>query len=220
MPKIKLKPRSPEFADEHDNGGPSARGCEMPGCVEKADHKAPKDRSLSEYYWFCFEHVVAYNKTWDYFSGMSQKDIEDHLIRSALWDRPTRRFDNYAKMEEHLRTTAWQSYHFTDKKPDFENATSSDKSRFSGSDEQSRDDYSMNISADAPEFEAMAIMGLSPPLDMTAVKKKYKELAKKYHPDVNKGCPRSEELLKRINMAYTILKLAHGKFAKLPERHT
>lgn len=212
MPRIKLKPRSPEFADDNNMGTSLNRCCEMPGCGANADHKAPKDRSLSDYYWFCFDHVVEYNKTWDYFSGMSQQDIEDHLVRSALWDRPTRRFDNFANMQEQLRTAAWQSYYFTEKEPPKDKETSS---HHIGNEE-----YRMNISADAPEFEAMAIMGLEPPLDITVIKKRYKELAKRHHPDINPGCSRSEELLKRINMAYTILKLAHEKFAILPERNT
>ena len=46
------------------------------------------------------------------------------------------------------------------------------------------------------------------------IKKRYRALVKKYHPDhheqdtVNRG--HNEELLKRINMAYTILKVAYA----------
>jgi len=42
-------------------------------------------------------------------------------------------------------------------------------------------------------------------------------LAKKYHPDLNGKDKESEELLKKINMAYTILKMAYQKFEDLPE---
>ena len=205
MPKIHLKPHTPEFADSDDDNRNTIRCCDMPGCPEEAEHKAPKDRSLQDHYWFCFEHIQEYNKAWDFFSGMSQQDIEDHIIKSALWDRPTQRFDNYANMEEHLRQTAWKTYGFS----------SADKTHNKQEDQNQH--YHSTITSDAPEFEAMAVMGLAPPLDISVIKKRYKELAKKYHPDINQNDPKAEELLKRINMAYTILKLAHEKYAKLPE---
>ena len=49
------------------------------------------------------------------------------------------------------------------------------------------------------------------------IKLKYRTLAMKHHPDRNQGCPKSEELLKQINMAYTVLKMAYEKFDKLPD---
>ena len=61
----------------------------------------------------------------------------------------------------------------------------------------------------------MAIFGLEPPVDLDKIKARYKELAKKYHPDVNKDNPQAEELLKKVNMSYTVLKLAYQKFDEL-----
>jgi DnaJ-domain-containing protein 1 len=202
MPKIFLKPNSAEFIDERT--AQPERCCDMPGCNEEAPHKAPKDRSLEEYYWFCIEHVQEYNKAWNFFSGLSQHDIEDHIVRSALWDRPTWRYDSFAEIENHLRTKAWQTYHNTDKEP---------------SQERTEKEYTNTIGHGTPEFEAMAIMGLEPPLDLLSIKARYKELVKKHHPDVNRDDPKkAEELLKNINMAYTILKLAYDKYEKLPTK--
>lgn len=166
----------------------------MPGCAAEGSHKAPKDRNLQDHYWFCYEHVQEYNSAWDYFSGMSAMDIENHIVRSMLWDRPTRRFDGLAALEEQLYRKAWQTYHHTDKEPPKEKSTMA------------------GINRDSPEFQAMAIMGLEPPLAMAAIKTRYKELVKKYHPDVNRDDPNAEELLKSINMSYTILRLACEKY--------
>jgi hypothetical protein len=198
MPRIHLKPKSAEFADEKSRG-PQTRTCDMPGCPDQGEHKAPRDRTLSSHYWFCLNHVQDYNKAWDYFSGMSQTEIEDHIVRSMLWDRPTKRFDGFAVLEENLHRKAWQTYHYTDKEPP-------------------KQGEKPQIERTSPEFQALAIMGLEPPLTMKQIKARYKELAKKHHPDVNNGDPASEELLKSINMAYTILKLSFEKFEKLPER--
>ena len=200
MPKIELKPRSAEFAD--DQAPPRARSCDMPGCATEGSHKAPRDRGLKDYYWFCLDHVQEYNNAWNYFSGMSQRDIEEHIVRSALWDRPTRRYDARAQLEEQLYRTAWQTYNYTAEEPS----------------KGAENPRSSSLLAGTPEFEAMAIMGLEPPLNRDKIKLRYKELVKKHHPDVNGGCPKSEELLKSINMAYTILKLASEKFETLPAR--
>ncbi|MEM7679842.1 MAG: J domain-containing protein [Pseudomonadota bacterium] len=207
MPKISLKPNSAEFAKREKKNKPQT--CEMPGCSEKAEHKAPKHRGLNEYHEFCLEHVREYNKAWNFFDGMSNKEVEDHMISSLYGDRPTWRYDSDGAAESILRTKAWQTYHFTQKKPREE------KTYRQGGEEHA---YQTDHRRNTPEFEAMAIMGLEPPLDLKVIRKKYKELAKKHHPDLNPGCDKSEELLKRINMAYTILKMAFDKFEKLPER--
>jgi len=171
----------------------------MPGCDAEGEHKAPKSRdAINDYYWFCLVHVQEYNKAWDYFSGMSQIDIEAHIIRSMLWDRPTHRYDGNANMKENLYRKAWQTYNFTEEEP---------------TREQKQD--KRQIDHNTPEFQAMSIMGLAPPLTLASIKVRYKELVKKHHPDVNGGNPESEELLKSINMAYTILKLACEKFDKI-----
>ena len=198
MPRIFLKPNSAEYADENAEKKTRKTACEMPGCQESAEFKAPKDRSLDGYYSFCIEHVQEYNKAWDYFSGMAQSDIEDHMVRSTLGDRPTWRYDNHAGMESELHQKAWDAYNF--------GAGPSDGA---GAHYSAQNDYNN------PEREAMAIMGLEPPLSLDIIKKRYKELAKKHHPDLNGKDPESEELLKRINMSYTILKLAHEKYDKL-----
>jgi hypothetical protein len=198
MPRIKLKPNSPEYDD--DKPKIKVQGCEMPGCKAEGSHKAPKHRGLNEYYHFCLGHIKEYNAAWDFFHGMSEAEVQDHILDSAYGFRPTWRYDADGNMAERLRETAWQTYNFTDEKP--------------------RQDYKRKLSEEqsrTPEAEALAIMDLEPPVTLAAIKTRYKQLAKKHHPDLNKGCKDSEELLKHINMAYTILKLAYAEFEVLPD---
>ena len=63
-----------------------------------------------------------------------------------------------------------------------------------------------------PEREALEIMGLTPPTTFAKIKERYRTLMKTHHPDRNQGDKESEEIVKRINMAYTILKAAHEKY--------
>lgn len=209
MPQIFLKPNSPEFADS-DSPKEYTRSCDMPGCGHIADHKAPKNRGLSDYYHFCLDHVQEYNKAWDFFSGMSQSDIESQILQSMLWDRPTRRYDPAAAaaMEEDLLRKAHET-RFFHKRQTYGNTDH-------GQEKQRQEHFSSDSDMrPAPEIEAMAIMGLEPPIDLAGIKAKYKELVKKYHPDVNRDDPKAEDLLKSINMAYTILRAAFESYEKM-----
>lgn len=206
MPKIFLKPNSPEFDDANERKRPDQkRCCDMPDCELAGEYRAPKDRALTDYYWFCLSHVQEYNKAWNYFSGMSMADVEDYINTASVWDRPTRRYDSMAATTEALKQKAWQTYHFTEASASYQNDRSTHQERTNPVNRQS------------PEFEAMALMGLEPPVTLSDIKAKYKALAKKYHPDHHGANPEAEELLKRINMAYTILKMAYQKFESITD---
>ena len=107
MPRIRLKPKSPEFADRHEHI--IEKVCEMPGCSENAEHKAPKHRGLNEYYHFCFEHAREYNKAWNFFSGMSDTEVQDHVYKSFYGDRPTWKYAS-PEAEEALYNAAREHY--------------------------------------------------------------------------------------------------------------
>lgn len=49
------------------------------------------------------------------------------------------------------------------------------------------------------------ILGVSKDADDATIKKAYKELAKKYHPDLNPGNKEAEEKFKDVNSAYSVL---------------
>ncbi len=205
MPKIFLKPGSAEFAEEKCTD--TMIRCDIPGCAEEATHKAPKDRALSEHYSFCVDHIREYNKSWNFFEGMSEMEIEKHTLNAMYGDRPTQRYDAAAAAEDILKRKAWYTYH------------GSDTGTHTQNDEQKQDFNAYSHPAShTPEFKALALMGLDLPLTLPKIKTRYKELVKKHHPDLNKGCNKSEELLKQINIAYTVLKLAYGNFKNLPNR--
>lgn len=198
MPKIKLKHKSPEYEDSRP--AEQVRCCDMPGCKSSGEHKAPKHRGLDDYYWFCFDHAREYNSAWDFFSGMSAREVENHIHKSYYGDRPTWSYAEHGRFFDALNEEIKKTYAYED-----EQKSTNTNNRFSAMDKTT------------PEFEAMALMGLAPPVTLDEIKTRYKALAKKYHPDLNKGCKKSEELLKQINMAYTILKLAFEEYKRLPD---
>ena len=64
--------------------------CDHKNCKKVGKYKAPKSRSsLNIYYYFCFNHIKEYNKSWDFYKGLSVDEIELSLRKDILWDRPS-----------------------------------------------------------------------------------------------------------------------------------
>jgi hypothetical protein len=172
------------------------RACDHPGCLEQGSHRAPKSRDrLRDYYWFCLEHVRAYNKAWDYFQGMDPAGIETVIRQDTVWERPTWPLGNWGlgqagnghriPLDEAIARAL---------------GLAGERSR-----RESRDPQWQLLSG--PERAALAELDLATPVTLHEVKLRYKYLVKKLHPDANGNDPKAEDRLKRINAAYGRLKV-------------
>ncbi len=163
----------------------------MPGCAALGEYRAPRSRdAVNEYRWFCLEHVRAYNATWDFYKGMSPGQIEQHLRADTYGRRPTwpmgqggGRIDPVRLDPEMLR----------DPLQLLSAARHAERIR-------RRNDA-------PPELrEPLAVLGLAWPTTMVVLKSRYKELAKRHHPDANLGDRAAEERIKLINLAYAAVR--------------
>ena len=160
----------------------------MPACGVAGEYRAPKSRkNLSDYWWFCLEHVRVYNRSWDFYKGMSPAEMEAHLRADTAWQRPTWPLGR-------LGGAAWDEGKLRD--PLHILAAS----RI----ERSRPRTAHQAPADLKE--PLATLGLAWPTTLDTVKSRYKQLAKKHHPDANGGSRAAEETLKTINLAYAALR--------------
>ena len=184
-------PRKPRaFAPDPDAPG---QVCDAPDCDLPGEYRAPKTRDgQRKFHWFCLEHVREFNASWDYYKGMSPDQIEAQLRADTSWQRPswplgqlgqTARLDTL--LEDRLHAFA-----------------------FGG-----RQTPPPNPGVPPDLREPLAVLGLIWPVTLEGVKSKYKELAKRHHPDANGGDKASEETLKTINLAYATLR---GKLAAQP----
>jgi hypothetical protein len=171
----------------------SKKYCDYNGCKEEGLHRAPKNRNqLNSYYWFCLEHVREYNATWNFYDGMDEREIDVRTRNDYTWERPTWPFG--------MGPTK-QSFAFDIHDP-FNLFDLSDY-KVNGNTAESGLKW---FSPGSPEAKALALMDLDHPLCKHKAKKRYKDLVKKHHPDANGGCPKAEEKLKAINLAYEIIK--------------
>lgn len=157
----------------------------MPGCDLAGEYKAPHSpQELRKYRWFCLDHVREYNKNWDYFTGMHATQIEDFMRDAMLGHRPTWKINQQKVTEEQLEAALHDMLNGNRR----------------GAQEKRR---KQQEAARIPEEErkALAVLNLEGEVSLQDIKKQYKLLVKKHHPDVNKG-ERAEEQFKRITEAY------------------
>lgn len=174
--------------------------CDSPGCMERGEFRAPRSRDLNGYYHFCLEHVRIYNSEWDYFSGMSSDAIENYLLDAAFWERPSWPIGANAKEKENKLRDKVRKQFFTD----FENAERA-------AEEEAEQGTPRAAHLSAVLRAALKTLDLSPPVTFTAIKKQYRALMKKHHPDVNGGSAEAEEKVKSIGQAYALLKQIYGE---------
>ena len=62
----------------------------------------------------------------------------------------------------------------------------------------------------AAERHALGVMGLGDDIDRTALRKRYSDLVRRFHPDRNGGDRSFEARLGRVIEAYQLLKKAHA----------
>ena len=179
MRRVKLPPIEPETKTE-------SKVCDYPDCTESGVHRAPRSREdLNSHYWFCLAHARAYNASWDYFDGMSQEDIQAYQQSATTWHRPTWQMNTRDRGHQ---PSAF-NYEFNVLSNHAEPEVLATRTR----------------TVSAPVRRALEVLILEPTACLQDVKSRYKTLAKRFHPDTNGGCRDSEEQLKIVNQAYTLL---------------
>ena len=169
----------------------SFKKCDSDKCNEKGEYRAPKSRiMLNEYFYFCLKHIKVYNKSWDFYKGMSVDQIESSMRNDTVWDRPSWPLKgNYMNVFDEFNR-------YTD---DF----------IKNEDDKVNDNYFKNKLLDETlnieDTKALNDLGLEIPISLEKIKKNYKKLVKIFHPDVNGNNKNAEEKFKQINESYKLL---------------
>ena len=162
--------------------------CDWNNCSEIGEYKAPVEKDNSKNFrLLCLSHIKEFNKNWNYFLGMSEKQICEFIKSDMTWHKPTQSFsssDNFFKI---LWSNALKD--------------EIDKSKFN-----SQFGHMNQFRFSHNDVRAFTILGLSVGLKWKKIQEKFKKLVKKFHPDMNLGNKKYEEKLKVITLAYTQLK--------------
>jgi hypothetical protein len=165
------------------------RPCDHPGCCAGGDFPAPRSRlELGRYFWFCLEHVRAYNAAWNYYAGMTAGEIEAEIRHDTVWQRPSWRLGVHP-----------YAARIRDRFGFFAGATGADA-------EHGRSRHARQERPLSAREQALAIFDIEPPITPGRLKARYKVLVKEHHPDIHGGDKAAEEKLKIINQAYATLK--------------
>jgi hypothetical protein len=174
--------------------------CQWPGCGAPATHRAPKGRLRASEYWrFCLEHVREYNNSYNFFAGMSDDAIARYQKEDVTGHRPTWKMGSLGGQRSQpgragLRAAGW--------------AAEDPFDLFGGSPASRAKPTSEGRKILNAQRRALDTLGLEADASRTDIKKRFKMLVKRHHPDANGGDRGSEDRLRDIIAAYNYLKAA------------
>ncbi len=203
MPRPNDEALSRPFRNRRYQARTETRVCDRPGCEAEGLHRAPRGRDrLNEYYWFCLDHVREYNRAWNYYAGMNEAQIEAERRRDSTWHRPSWPFGSIGGIGGQGFRDDFGFFH--DEQADARASREQwehNRQRSAHGGEGGR--------RDGAHDRALAELGLDPPVSFAAIKARYKELVKRFHPDANGGDRTHEDRLKDVNQAYATLRAAY-----------
>ncbi len=190
----------------HGRREAQGRACNWPGCEEPGEFRAPGGRALKsnrgfdgpgDYRWFCLDHVRAFNARYDYFSGMSPEEIFRAQSPIHGWESETRAFSPTAGIDSPPR---WAD--FADP---LEAISARARDQMRSRQPGGRSDGWVF----SPEQRrALDVLGLPPGADRRALRSRYSDLVRRYHPDRNGGDRSFETRLQGVVEAYQLLRKA------------
>jgi hypothetical protein len=165
--------------------------CAVPGCLHAGEYKATLQAANFDgpgvYRLMCLDHVREHNAGYNYFQGMSPEEITEAQTPFGGWDRPTRAFATFGGDPP----PAWS---------DFADPLDAIGGRFRRGDRRSTSRFTPQ------EQRALDVLGLGDDADKAAVRKRYGQLLRRYHPDKNKGERTHERRLGEVIDAYQTLR--------------
>ncbi|MCZ8185128.1 MAG: J domain-containing protein [Beijerinckiaceae bacterium] len=186
--RIRSKPNAEEVRAEQEPV------CQHPACRRKGEFRAPKGRDHEgEFYLFCLEHVKEYNQSYNYFAGMTDAAVQSYQKDALTGHRPT------------WNISVTGAGLGAESKVDAATLLRAKLERLRRAREAAAAEARVRPVGKAA-LKALEALGLDETADKALVRRRFKELAKRLHPDLNEGDRSREEKLRAIIDAYNYLK--------------
>lgn len=172
---------------------PGEGTCAHPGCDQPGEYRAPRHRPGSaysppggppEWQYLCLEHVRAFNAGWNYFSGMSEEEIWAAQSPYPQWEGEVSAFARHAdprrpaaSIDDPLGVLRWKA------------GVPPKAGR----------------GLTPADRRALDVLGLGENATLAEVKRRYRALVRRYHPDSNAGDRRHEARLQAVRDAHAHL---------------
>jgi hypothetical protein len=198
--RIRIRSRNPQPEPRQQ-----VARCDWEGCDQDGIYRAPKgNRAIGEYHNFCLEHVRHYNTAFNFFSGMSTDEMENHMKQTAQTDgRPSWGFgakpgaNSGPRMPRGKANRDPKARGFADPLNIF--------ARYDWQ-QSKRPATERQKPMHENDRRAFETLGFKTGAKSDEIKRAYKSLVKIHHPDANGGDKASEERLRSIIAAYAHLK--------------
>jgi len=178
------------------------RACSQPGCENVGEFRAPPEQRRNapdgppQWRWFCLDHIRAFNQQYNYFKDMSPEEIDEAQRPFGGWERETRAFS--ASAASGTMPPRWAEY-----ADPLDAIGARFKARMA---EMAERGDGKPLSGE--DRSALKTLGLSLDADRKALRTRYTELVRRFHPDHNGGDRAHEKALQDVLAAYAHLRKA------------
>jgi hypothetical protein len=166
--------------------------CAAPGCTAPGEFKAPllpgNFDGPGAWRFLCLDHVREHNSAYNFFNGMSPEEITEAQSPLAGWERASRPFATNGADP----APAWS---------DFTDPLDAIAGRFGHMRKAQKPSR-----FDKDERRALSVLGLGDDADRHALRQRYSNLVRRFHPDKNGGERSHEAKLREVISAYQLLR--------------
>lgn len=185
----------------------AGRRCDWANCDEAGEFRAPGNRQSSfdgpgDYRWFCLDHVRQFNAGYDFFHGMTTQEILRAHSPISGWEQQSRAFSPNGGIDSPPR---WAD--FADPL-DAISARARDRRSKGGARAGNVSGRADGRPVTPDERRALDVLRLPLDADRKALRTRYSELVRRYHPDRNGGDRSLEHRLRDVVEAYQLLRRA------------
>lgn len=187
--KIRVKPST-----DKKKAAETIPQCDWPDCPRPGRHKAPMGRGHEgKFYNYCTEHVQDYNKSYNYFQGMKDDEMQEFQKNARLGERPTWKLgQNATPNASAVRRRGAQ--------------LRDDPFGLAARAAKAPGRHPSGRALRSTELKALQTLNLDDTATPEQVKTQYKTLVKRLHPDANNGSRANEDTLKAVIQAYDHLR--------------